>query len=110
VFAAQAAMAMRHAQRETDLVIALSTSRTIGKAIGILMERFDLDDEQGFAYLARLSQRTNIKLRDLAAHFVGRCNDLRHLDARVTGPHASGTPSAASAAVGCQGRIEADLA
>ncbi len=79
LFAAQAGLAMRQAQREINLVEALRTSRTIGKAVGILMERFDLDDEEAFDSLARLSQDTNLNLRDLAAHFVNQSNDLCHL-------------------------------
>jgi GAF domain-containing protein len=79
LFAAQAALALRQAQRETDLRLALRTSRTIGNAVGLVMERFDLDDEEAFEYLARLSQRSNTKLRDLAAHLVKQSNDLRHL-------------------------------
>jgi hypothetical protein len=43
------------------------------------MERFDLDDQQALAYLARLSQNTNVKFRDIAAHLVKQSNELRHL-------------------------------
>jgi hypothetical protein len=42
----------------------------IGKALGILMERFDLDDEEAFTYLARCSNEQNRKLYDIAADFV----------------------------------------
>jgi GAF domain-containing protein len=79
LFAAQAATAMRQAQPETELVRALQTSRTIGNAGGVVMERFDIDDQQAFAYLARLSQTTNVKLRDVAAHLVKQSNKQRHL-------------------------------
>ena len=51
-------------------MLALQSSRTIGKAIGLVMERFDLDDHEAFTYLVSLSQRSNIKLRDLATHLV----------------------------------------
>lgn len=93
LFAAQAALAMRHAQRENDLVTALQSSRTIGKAIGLVMERFDLDDEEAFAYLARLSQRSNLKLRDIAAHLVKQSNDLGHFRVRKAVPHEHGNLS-----------------
>lgn len=78
VFAAQAAIALSQSRRENHLAAALQSSRTIGKAIGLTMERFDLDDEEAFARLARQSQKSNVKLRDLAAHLVKQSNDLRH--------------------------------
>ena len=43
---------------------------TIGKALGILMERFDLDDDGAFAYLARCSNDQNRKLYDIATELV----------------------------------------
>ena len=42
----------------------------IGKALGILMERFDLDDDEAFTYLARCSNEQNRKLYDIAVDFV----------------------------------------
>jgi hypothetical protein len=39
----------------------------MAKEIGILMERHSIDDEQSFAYLVRLSQNQNVKLRLVAA-------------------------------------------
>ena len=56
VFAAQAAIALSQSRREHHLAAALQSSRTIGKAIGLTMERFDLDDQEAFERLARLSQ------------------------------------------------------
>jgi hypothetical protein len=79
VFAAQAAIALSQSRRENHLAAALQSSRTIGKAIGLTMERFDLDDAEAFARLARLSQKSNVKLCDLAAHLVKQSNDLRHV-------------------------------
>jgi AmiR/NasT family two-component response regulator len=42
----------------------------IGKALGILMERFELDDDEAFAYLARCSNEQNRKLYDVAVELV----------------------------------------
>jgi GAF domain-containing protein len=78
LLAAQAAIALDAAQRENDLVLALQSSRTIGKAIGLVMERFNLDDHEAFAHLTKLSQRSSVALRDIAAHLVKQSNDLRH--------------------------------
>jgi GAF domain-containing protein len=77
--AAQAGLALEEAQRENDLVLALQSSRTIGKAIGLVMERFDLDDHEAFAHLTRLSQRSQISVGEVAAHLVSQANGLRQL-------------------------------
>jgi hypothetical protein len=53
-----------------ELRCALESRTVIAKAIGILMERHRLDDEQAFAYLVRLSQNQNVKLRLIAADVV----------------------------------------
>ena len=79
LFTAQAAIALGQARRENDLVMALQSSRTIGKAIGLVMERYDLDDHEAFEHLVRWSQNANVKLRDIAAHLIKQSNDLRHL-------------------------------
>ncbi len=42
----------------------------IGQALGILMERFDFDADEAFAYLSRCSQEQNRKLYDIAVEFV----------------------------------------
>jgi AmiR/NasT family two-component response regulator len=43
---------------------------TIGKALGLLMERFDMSDDEAFAYLTRCSSHQNRKLYDIAVEFV----------------------------------------
>lgn len=52
------------------LKVALEHRTTIGKALGILMERLNIDDQQAFAYLCRCSQDRNEKLYDLAVRVV----------------------------------------
>lgn len=64
--AALAVMALRAEQLER----ALLSSRRIGMAIGILIERHRLTDEQAFALLRDASQRQNVKVRDLAERLV----------------------------------------
>jgi hypothetical protein len=39
------------------------------------MERFGLDEDRAFAYLVRVSSRSNVKLRDVAKEIVDRRND-----------------------------------
>lgn len=53
-----------------ELEEALQTNRVIGTAVGIVMERFDLDTGTALAYLKRLSSHHNVRLRDLAARLV----------------------------------------
>jgi hypothetical protein len=52
--------------RSTELVKAIETRDLIGQAKGILMERDRLTADQAFDVLARVSQRLNRKLRDIA--------------------------------------------
>lgn len=46
---------------------ALATREAIGRAKGILMHRFSWGDDEALGVLRRLSQRNNIKVRDLSA-------------------------------------------
>jgi len=70
VFAAQAAVALGHVQETHQLNEALQSRRIIGEAIGILIERFKLDEQGAFNFLARTSSHSNIKLREIAARLV----------------------------------------
>ncbi|MGY2127007.1 ANTAR domain-containing protein [Blastococcus sp. SYSU DS0617] len=54
----------------TQLEAALLSSRRIGIAMGIVMERHRLTEEQAFGVLVRLSQDGNVKVRDIAARIV----------------------------------------
>lgn len=57
-------------QQIANLKTALTTCRTIGMAMGILIARRDLDPDQAFDLLRIESQRVNRKLRHLAAEVV----------------------------------------
>jgi GAF domain-containing protein len=74
MFATQAAIALGRTRRETQLNQALATRGTIGVAVGIVMERFRLDQRGAFAYLSRVSSTSNIKLREIAANLVDEVN------------------------------------
>ena len=69
-FAAQAAVALRCAQTEQHLRAAMVSRNLIGQAQGILMERFKMTAEQAFAALSRISQQSNVKLRDVAQRLI----------------------------------------
>jgi AmiR/NasT family two-component response regulator len=49
---------------------ALVSNRQIGMAMGILMERHRLTQEQAFERLRDLSMRGNVKLRDVAERII----------------------------------------
>src|SRR5690242_4785734 len=53
-----------------DLRLALTTSRTIGVAIGIMMARELLTQDAAFQVLRKISNDTNRKLRDVAEEIV----------------------------------------
>jgi GAF domain-containing protein len=75
LFATHAAIAMGHVRTVGGLVKALATRKIIGEAIGITMERYQIDEDQAFKFLVRVSQTGNIKLRDVAAQLVSRARD-----------------------------------
>ncbi|MEV6283191.1 GAF and ANTAR domain-containing protein [Kribbella sp. NPDC051770] len=74
LFAGQVALAMGWARQGETMSEALATRNVIGQAVGIVMERYTLDDDRAFAFLARLSQSGNIKLRQVAAAIVEAAN------------------------------------
>ena len=59
-------------RRSLDEIVAIIAVRraTINQAIGMLMLAHGLSADEAFEVLARRSQATNVKLRDLAAQFV----------------------------------------
>lgn len=79
LFAAHAALALGRARREENLSSALANRKVIGQAIGIVMERYQMDQERAFRYLVRVSQHSNIKLRDVAQELVDQGNNRTHV-------------------------------
>ena len=70
VFAAQAAVALGHAQEVRHLNDALVSRQQIGVALGVLIERYKIDENAAFSFLTRISSHSNTKLRDVAAGVV----------------------------------------
>jgi GAF domain-containing protein len=83
LFATHAALEMGHVRREENLNSALGTRKVIGQAIGIVMERYELDEDRAFKYLAQVSQHSNVKLRDVAAELVWQSNESNQLPAAM---------------------------
>jgi GAF domain-containing protein len=77
IFARQAATALNNAhiyaaarKLSDQLNEALKSRDLIGQAKGILMEREGISDAEAFEMLKRISQTTNVKLRDVAARLT----------------------------------------
>lgn len=74
VWMVRAAELKRLADAERSLRVALQTSRGVGTAVGILMERHGRNVEDAFESLRRQARRERLSVRRLAARIVGeRC-------------------------------------
>ncbi|WP_268766027.1 GAF and ANTAR domain-containing protein [Knoellia sp. Soil729] len=70
LFASHAALALGKARREENLIQGMMTRQRIGVAVGIVMQQHGLSEQDAFQYLARVSQNSNVKLRDIADEVV----------------------------------------
>lgn len=70
LFAAHASIALGRARQEDQLNQALISRKTIGEAVGIIMERYQIDEHRAFQFLARASQNSNTKLRAVAQEII----------------------------------------
>ncbi len=92
LFAAHAALAMASAaehEHGEHLENALESSRVIGVAVGILMEQSSVDRAGAFRILSLASQRSNVKLRELAERIVAGVESRADQTARVAPLRAS---------------------
>ena len=58
------------AELNANLAQAAVSRDVIGMAKGILMERHGIDEDAAFDRLVTMSQRTNVKLREIAENLV----------------------------------------
>jgi GAF domain-containing protein len=70
-FTHQAAVAIGYAREVQGLKDALETRALIGQAVGVVMQRYSMNDQRAFAFLTRLSSHRNVKLKQVAAEIVG---------------------------------------
>ncbi|WBQ03500.1 ANTAR domain-containing protein [Kribbella sp. CA-293567] len=70
ILARHASIAVATARHEASMAAAVDARKLVGQAMGILMERFDVDGDRAFAILKRYSQDTNTKLRDVAQQLI----------------------------------------
>lgn len=66
LLASHAAVALSSARTIDQLEHAMETRHAIGEAIGILMERHRMSEDDAFNVLRGISQHHNVKLRDVA--------------------------------------------
>lgn len=70
LFATQAGALLHYADQVEQLSEALHARTDIGTAVGIIMERYSIDNPQAFAFLVRSSNTRNVKLRLLAQNVI----------------------------------------
>ena len=75
MLATHAAVAAIAHDRDAQFKAALASRDVIGQAKGMLMERFDVDAARAFALIRKLSQDSNTRVADVAAHIVARGPD-----------------------------------
>lgn len=83
LFANHAALAYGHTRGLDDLQGAIAQREIIGKAIGIVMERYGLCSDGAFDYLVRVCSASGVKLRDVALDLVERTSTA---NGRVAAP------------------------
>jgi len=66
LLASHAAVAFASARTHAQMERAVATRHAIGEAMGILMGRHRVSEEQAFDVLRRYSQQNNVKLREVA--------------------------------------------
>ncbi|HEX3930761.1 MAG TPA: GAF and ANTAR domain-containing protein [Nocardioides sp.] len=77
LFAIHAATKLGRVTEVDQLNRAMHTRKVIGQGIGILMERYDIPEDNAFQFLVRASQADNIKVRDIAQRLVDQINGPR---------------------------------
>jgi GAF domain-containing protein len=70
LFTEHARTAIAYALQVDQLREAIASRQRIGQAVGVLMERYQLSEDRAFGYLARVSQNSNLKVRDLADELI----------------------------------------
>ncbi|MEV6413626.1 GAF and ANTAR domain-containing protein [Kribbella sp. NPDC051718] len=70
MYAGLVAIAMGWARHEETMTQALASRNVIGQAVGVVMERYTIDPDRAFAFLVRISQDSNTKLKTVADRVV----------------------------------------
>lgn len=75
LFASHAAIALGRSRYESQLSEAMATRKVIGQAVGLVMERYQIDEQRAFQFLIRASQSGNVKLNAIARELVDTTNE-----------------------------------
>jgi len=70
LFVTHAALAIDFGEAVDQLSEALRSRKMIGQALGLVMGQYGMTEEQAFAYLRRISQDRNVKLREVCVQVV----------------------------------------
>lgn len=70
LFQHQSAIALDYARHISQLQEAVQTRQLIGQAVGVVMERYGLDEARAFGFLTRVSQTGNTKLKVVAQRLL----------------------------------------
>ena len=74
LFGSHASSVLGYATANDHFQVALSSRKTIGQALGIVMERYGIDEDRALPFLIRVSQDSNVKVREVAADIVAGVN------------------------------------
>jgi hypothetical protein len=74
LFGSHASLVLGYATARDHFQVALSSRKTIGQALGIVMERYGIDEDRAFQFIIRVSQDSNVKVREVAADIVAGVN------------------------------------
>ena len=86
LFATHASLVLGYASATDHFQTALKSRKTIGQALGIVMERYSIDEDRAFQFLTRVSQDSNVKLRAVAADIVAGVNRRNRAQAEDAPP------------------------
>lgn len=75
LFAHQSAVALEYARRIDQLEEAVTSRQLVGPAVGMVMERFQVDDVRAVGFLTRLSCQENLELRLVAQRLLAAHRD-----------------------------------
>jgi hypothetical protein len=81
LFVTHSALAIDFGEAIDQLSDALRSRKMIGQALGLVMGQYGMTEEQAFAYVRRISQDRNVKLRDVCVALVAEFDAARRAEA-----------------------------
>jgi AmiR/NasT family two-component response regulator len=84
LFAIQAAHTLGRVMTQKQLTDAMTTRTTIGRATGVMMERFQLTADRAFELLTRMSRINDVTIEEVADQILA---ESRQLTADVAEPN-----------------------